>query len=120
MKNVLVVILILIAFGLGLFAGVRWCEPRLSAQALNDRYVELLDDVAFSYGPLRFFRSGEDDKVESLLHGRLGSSLESFDTFIDEHPAIRGKNPKMVQNARQLYQETMDTNVEQDGGEDRR
>ena len=101
-----IAILIPIAFAVGYIMGIRVQQRATDARATNEQLVELLDDVAYSYGPLKFIRNGELDKAESLLHPRLGDSLLRYHEFIDQHPKIRAGDLKMIENAQAVYDVT--------------
>ncbi len=109
MKYIIIATLILISLGIGIAIGMRIKQQRHDAEGINRQFMELLDDVAYSYGPLKFMKSGELDKAKSLLLPRLGDSLQRFNEFIDLYPAIQARNMKMIDNAQELYDTEMRT-----------
>ena len=98
------IILILAASALGFFVGNQMKAQKLEAQAMNEQFIGLLDDVAYSYGPLKLIKAEEQGKAEELLHARLGDSLSNLTSFVEQHPHYpANKNMKMIQNAQALY-----------------
>jgi hypothetical protein len=103
MKKITTAMSVLIVMLLVVLYRVDLRRRQLSAQMINQHFVVLLDDVAFSYAPLKFIDSSEQEKAQELLLGRLGDALVEYDEFIRQHPQIRGENNKMIENARELH-----------------
>jgi hypothetical protein len=109
MKKPIIMMSVVIALLLVALYRVDLKRRQLDAQMINQQFVALLDSVAFSYAPLKFINASEQEKAEDLLHDRLGTSLEEYSEFIKQHPQIRGKNVKMIENAQELYERTRKT-----------
>ena len=103
MKKIIIALSVLIVMLLVALYRVDLQRRELNAQMINQRFVALLDSVAFSYAPLKFIDSSQHGQAEELLLDRLGDALDEYNAFIQEHPEIRGKDKKMIANAREIY-----------------
>ena len=95
--SVVIVVLLVVLYRVDLH------RRQLDAQMINQQFVALLDDVAFSYAPLKLIDASESDKAAELLHECLGDALQEYKNFIAHHPEIRGNDIRMIETAQEIY-----------------